>query len=109
MASQHNPIHVIWTPTAELSYSLALEEIYKRWTITEVINFMELVDDFVKKLAAGIIQGKISKKTNLRSFVISKQTTLYFDYFEAPKRIELLLFWNNRKDPKTLKKILQSR
>lgn len=66
MASQDNPIHVIWTSTAELSYSLALEDIYKRWTITEVINFMELVDDFVKKLAAGIIQGKISKKTNLR-------------------------------------------
>ena len=109
MVSQDNLIHVIWTPTAELSYSLALEDIYKRWTITEVINFMELVDDFVKKLAAGIIQGKISKKTNLRSFVISKQTTLYFDYFEVPKRIELLLFWNNRKDPKTLKKILQNR
>ena len=107
MASQDNPLNVIWTPTAELSYSQELEEINKKWTMTEIINFIDLVDDFVKKLESGIIEGKVSKKSNLRSFVISKQTTLYFDYFEDSKKIELLLFWNNHKDPKSLKRILQ--
>ncbi len=68
---------------------------------------MDLVDDFVKKLESGIIEGKVSEKSNLRSFVISKQTILYFDYFEDIKTIELLLFWNNNDDPKVLKKLLK--
>jgi len=69
---------------------------------------MNLVDDFVKKLESGIIEGKISHKTNLRSFVISKQTTLYFDVFEDTQTIELLLFWNNNDNPKELKEFLNS-
>ncbi len=98
---------IIWTPTAELSYAQELKNISKKWTITELINFMDLVDTFVKKLESGIIGGKISSSTNMRSFVISKQTTLFFDVYEDTQTIELLLFWNNKKNPKTLKKLLK--
>ncbi|WP_298515780.1 hypothetical protein [uncultured Kordia sp.] len=96
-------MNVIWTPTAELSYAKELDKISKKWSISEIINFMNLVDNFVKKLESGIIEGKVSQKTNLRSFVISKQTTLYFDVFEDTQTIELLLFWNNKDNPKELK------
>lgn len=99
-------MNVIWTPTAELSYAKELDKISKKWSINEIINFMNLVDDFVKKLESGIIEGKVSQKTNLRSFVISKQTTLYFDVFEDTQTIELLLFWNNKDNPKELKEFL---
>ncbi|MFK7749155.1 MAG: hypothetical protein AB8B65_12240 [Kordia sp.] len=99
-------MNVIWTPTAELSYAKELDKISKKWSSNEIINFMNLVDDFVKKLESGIIEGKVSQKTNLRSFVISKQTTLYFDVFEDTQTIELLLFWNNKDNPKELKKFL---
>jgi len=98
---------VLWTPTAELSYSRELENISKKWTVTEVINFMDLVDNFIENLKSGIIQGKISAKTNMWSFVISKQTTLFFDVFEDIQTIELLLFWNNKDNPKKLKKFLK--
>jgi len=103
MALQDKPMNVIWTPTAELSYAKELEKISKKWTINEIVDFMDLVDNFVEKLESGIIQGKISQKTNLRSFVISKQTTLYFDVFEDTQTIELLLFWNNKDNPADLK------
>lgn len=99
-------MNVIWTPTAELSYAKELDKISKKWSINEIIDFMNLVDDFVKKLESGIIEGKISQKTNLRSFVISRQTTLYFDVFVDTQTIELLLFWNNKDNPKTLKEFL---
>lgn len=107
MESHSKSMNVIWTPTAELSYAKELEKISKKWTITQIVDFMDLVDDFVDKLKSGIIEGKVSKKTNLRSFVISKQTTLYFDYFEDIKTIEILLFWNNNDDPKLLKNFLK--
>ncbi|MBC8753338.1 hypothetical protein H2O64_01565 [Kordia sp. YSTF-M3] len=99
-------MNVIWTPTAELSYAKELDKINKKWSVNEIMDFMNLVDDFVKKLESGIIEGKVSQKTNLRSFVISKQTTLYFDVFEDTQTIELLLFWNNKDNPKELKEFL---
>lgn len=98
---------VIWTPNAELSFAKELEYISKKWTMTEVINFMDIVDNFIEKLESGIIQGKISATTNMRSFVISKQTTLFFDVFDDTQTIELLLFWNNKENPKKLKKFLK--
>ncbi|EDP98458.1 hypothetical protein U8527_20870 [Kordia algicida OT-1] len=99
-------MNVIWTPTAELSFVKELDKISKKWSINEIIDFINLVDDFVKKLELGLIEGKGSPKTNLRSFVISKQTTLYFDVFEDTQTIELLLFWNNKDNPKELKEFL---
>lgn len=98
---------VIWTPNAELTFSKAIESISEKWTITEVVNFMDIVDNFIQKLESGIIQGKVSSKTNIRSFVISKQTTLFFDVFDDIQTIELLLFWNNKDNPKKLKKFLK--
>ncbi|WP_459212307.1 hypothetical protein [Aquimarina rhabdastrellae] len=98
---------VVWTPNAELSYAKELENINENWSINEVIEFMDLVDDFVKNLENGLIQGNISTKNNMRSFVISRQTTLYFDVHEDLKIIELLLFWNNKENPKKLKKFLK--
>lgn len=68
---------------------------------------MDLVDTIIEKLESEIIQGKISAKTNMRSFVISKQTTIYFDVFEDIQTIELLLFWNNKDNPKELENFLQ--
>jgi len=72
-------LNVIWTQNAEQSYSNELENILNKWTVTEVVNFIDLVDDFIKKLESGILQGRVLSKTTIRSFVISRQTTVYFD------------------------------
>lgn len=97
---------VVWTDLADLSYDDELDFIYRKWTFKEVNDFMDLVDEFIKQLESGILSGKVSPKTNMRSFVISKQTTVYFDYYEDRDLIELLLFWNNQKDPLKLKEFL---
>ena len=51
---------------------------------------------------------EISSKRNLRSFVISKQTTLFFSVNKKDNVINLILFWNNKENPKKLKKELRS-
>jgi hypothetical protein len=94
---------IVWTESAELSFSDEIEFIGKKWTGSEVVNFIDLVDTFVKKLEIGIIEGKISKSTNIRSFVISKQTTLFFEIIKERNTVILLLFWNNKRNPKELK------
>ncbi len=97
---------IIWSDVAKITYFRELEFIYKKWNIKEVKKFISLVDDFIKNLKTGIIQGKTLHNKNLRSFVISKQTTIFFDYHKNKKIIEILLFWNNSQNPKELKKII---
>ena len=99
---------IVWTEKAELSYAKELENISKKWTNKEVGNFMNLVDEFIKKLETGLIEGKISSKRNVRSFVISKQTTLYFSVNKNERVINLILFWNNKFNPQKLKKALRN-
>ena len=70
---------VVWTKTAELSYFRELNFIAEKWSKREVENFMNLVDEFVKKLESKTLQSKVLSHENLRSFVISKQTTLFFN------------------------------
>jgi len=106
--SQDKLYDVLWTDLADLSYDQELNFINIKFNVDEVIKFMDLVNNFIDTLESGIIEGKISKETSMRSFVISKQTKLFFDVYEDRKVIELLLFWNNQKDPKDLKKILKS-
>lgn len=83
---------ILWTDLADLSYDQELNFINIKFDINEVIKFMDLVQAFIDKLQSGIIEGKDSKGTDIRSFVISKQTTLFFDVHEDRKVIELLLF-----------------
>ena len=100
---------IVWSENARLSYAEELEYIAKKWTINEVTDFMDLVEGFTSKLKTGTIEGRISPKTNIRSFVISKQTTLFFDVNEAQGMIEILLFWNNKMNPKELGNKLRNR
>ncbi len=99
---------VIWSIEGKYTYDKELEFIFKKWNTKEVEKFIILVDQFVKKLETGVLKGKNLFKNDLRSFVISKQTTVFFDYHEDKKLIELLLFWNNTQDSKELKKVLSN-
>lgn len=97
---------IFWTDIARLTYENELEFIYTKWNRKEVIKFMDLVDDFVQKIESGFIVGKISKQKVIRSFVISKQTTVFYQVYEDKMEIELLLFWNNKTNPKELLKYI---
>ena len=98
---------IIWTDLAKFSYIEELEYIYHKWNTNETEKFAILVNDFIESLKSGVLLGKTSDLTKIRSFVISKQTTLYFEFHK--NKIELLLFWNNQKDPKELKLLLSKK
>ena len=101
------PITIWWTPYARLSYFEEIDFINQKWTINEVQDFILLVQDCIERLSMGIEQGKVYPNNHIYSIVISKQTTVFFRKYPKENSITLLLFWNNQKDPKTLKKMLQ--
>lgn len=98
---------VIWLHEAEISYYEELDFIFRKWNIVEVEKFTILVYDFLETLSKKPTIGIYSKKYDAYSFVISKQTTLFYKVIEDELTIELLLFWNNKQNSKLLDKILK--
>ena len=98
-------ISVTWTAYAKISYYEEIDFIDKKWTIKEVQDFIFLVEDFIERLSSGIEEGRVYPNNHIYSVVISKQTTVFFKKYPKDNTIVLLLFWNNQKDPETLKKL----
>lgn len=99
---------VTWTSYAKASYYEEIDFINQKWTTKEVENFIFLIEDFIERLSSGIEEGKVYPNKPIFSVVISKQTNVFFRKHPEDSTITLLLFWNNQKDPKTLKKLLQN-
>ncbi|MDY0090946.1 MAG: type II toxin-antitoxin system RelE/ParE family toxin [Flavobacteriaceae bacterium] len=93
-----------WTFSAQNSYFEEIEFIYLKWNVKEVVKFEELIADELKRLKQNPAIGKLSN--NIYSLTISKQTTLYYRINDKSKSIELILFWNNLKNPEDLEKLL---
>ena len=100
-------IEITWTDYAKFSYYEELNFIDIKWTVTEVEKFIMLVEDFIKRLSTGVVVGKTYPKNNMYSVVISKQTTVFYRAYPKQNTIALLLFWNNQKDPKSLKRLFK--
>ena len=74
------------------------------------ILFLAFVKAVCKELSlrkSSVVVGKTYPNNNMHSVVISKQTTVFYRAFPKQNSIVLLLFWNNQKDPKTLKKLFK--
>lgn len=97
---------VYWTPVAELSYFAEIDFIFLKWNSKEVSVFIILIDDFIAKLAQNPHMGRFVKEKDIYSFVVSAQTTLYYKIYSDLQRIDLLLFHNNKRNPKDLLKYI---
>ncbi len=101
------PIIIDWSTYAKTSYFEELDFIDFKWNQQEVEKFIDLVDEFVVRLSKGIIEGKTYTNHDISSIVLSEQTTVFFRKYPLKNSITLLLFWNNQRDPKALKRTLQ--
>lgn len=94
-----------WTFLADNSYQEEINFIYLKWNIKEAFEFEELVANELERLSKNPSIGRLGLNKNY-SLVISKQTTIYYKVREELKTIQLLLFWNNLKNPADLIKLL---
>jgi hypothetical protein len=97
--------HIDWTFSALNSYYEEIEFIYLKWNQKEVLKLENLVAIELERLSKNPTLGKINFKNNY-SITLSKQTTLIYRINNNSKSIELLLFWNNQKNPEDLSKLL---
>ena len=93
-----------WLDDASISYYQEVDFIYLKWNDKEVEKFVLLVDENLKRLSINPSIGVPIK--SIFRIVISKQTTLFYKVIENEKRIDLLIFFNNLKNPEELNKLL---
>lgn len=94
-----------WTFSALDSYDEEIDFIYLKWNLKEVLKFEKLVEIELQRLSKNPTLGILIDENNY-SFLLSKQTTVFYRINDNDLSIELLLFWNNQKNPQDLIKLL---
>jgi hypothetical protein len=95
-----------WDSVAIDSYIEETEFILSKWNDLEVQKFQDLVGENLERLSINPSIGIYKNELKIYSLVISKQTTLYYNFNKQTKIIVLYLFWNNSKNPDDLIKLL---
>ncbi|HAH54626.1 MAG TPA: hypothetical protein DCM02_04895 [Flavobacterium sp.] len=95
-----------WQPNSEITYYEEIDFIFLKWNFKEVQKFQDLVIENLERLSKNPEIGIFNNKYNTYSLVISKQTTLYYNFNSNTKIIDLYAFWNNLKNPDDLSKLL---
>lgn len=95
-----------WNSNAEITLQEESFFILLKWNAEEVQKFIDLVEENLERLSKNPKTGIYNKELNVYFLVISKQTTLYYDFSIQTNVIELYVFWNNLKNPQDLIKLL---
>ena len=97
---------IIWQPNSEITYFEEIDFIFRKWNYKEVQKFQDLVFENLNRLEENPLIGKYHKLLNIYAVVISKQTTLYYNFNQKDKVIDLYVFWNNLKSPENINNLL---
>lgn len=92
--------NIIWSPKAKITYYQVLEYLELNWTIKEIKAFINRTDYVIEHISQTPFHYPYSKKGDIYKCVVVKQVSLF--YRIKQQEIELLLFWDNRKNPAKL-------
>jgi len=95
-----------WQPIGEVTFYGEIDFILLKWNVKEAQKFKDLVDENLLRLSDNPTIGNYKKELKMYFIVISKQTTLYYNFDEKTEIIDLYIFWNNSKNPVDLIKLL---
>ncbi|CAN5364102.1 hypothetical protein BH10BAC1_BH10BAC1_03020 [soil metagenome] len=89
---------VKWTSEAQDTFDKIIAYLEVKWTDKEVSNFINSTNKIIFYISENSQMFRESKKQNIREAVVTKHNLLL--YRIKPKHIELLTFWDTRKNPK---------
>lgn len=92
---------VTWTQRALKSYFKLADYLHEEWGNMVVANFTNEVERVISNIKINPTMFEASSKySNVRKGFITEHNTLYYRVKPRKKEIELLGFWDNRRDPK---------
>ncbi len=90
-----------WTLRAVKSYFAVADYLQKKWGHQVVINFTNEVDRVIHEISENPQIFEASKKSvYIRKGLITEHNTMFYRIKPRKNEIEILLFWDNRRDDK---------
>lgn len=101
-------MEIVWTKLAKITYKEILENLKRRWTKKELKNFKSYTEQTIDKIKSQqIIWSYANEKLEIRKVKIHKTVSLFYKEDDVNQKIYMITFFNNRMNPKTLKKLLR--
>jgi len=101
-------MELIWTRLANITYREVFENLEWRWTKKEMRDFRDLTNELLEKVKNGRVTHPYAHKSlGIRKGIVHKNVCLFFKEDKENNKIYLITFFNNRMNPKTLKRLLK--
>jgi len=94
-------LEIRWTEEAIESYNDVLAYLPENWSEEVVDAFIEKVSATLKLLSSGKVKFRHSAKKNVHEALVTKHNLLIYKI--NADRVDLIIFWDTRKDPKNKK------
>lgn len=88
-----------WTPEALRTYVSIMRYLDKYWTAREMERFDREVDEVLSVIAAFPYAARSGAVPNVREAVVKPWNVLFYRIHRD--RVELLVFWDARRNPRT--------
>ena len=96
---------IFWSPDAAESFEKRIDYLREHWTDREIKNFIARVSIYLKNLQEEPFIGKqTGKRKNVRTGLVIKEVSIIYRVHPANKEVELVLFIDNRQNPRKIKK-----
>jgi len=94
---------VVWTRKAKVSFNKEIDFIYKKWDEKIVERFLNRTDEIIRSISHSplIFKAYKSDKT-IRHGLLHENVTMFYRIVPERSTIEILLFWNNLRNPQKL-------
>lgn len=100
-------MEINWTRIAKITYFEILENLNERWTEKQMTDFQNLTEELFSKIQnKEIICPYIYKKLKIRKGIVHKNVSVFYKEDKKDNKIQIITFFNNQMDPKTLKELL---
>ncbi len=97
-------MEVIWTERALKSYFNVADYLKEEWGNVVVETFNTKVLEVIEQIEEMPLMFEASKKyKNVRKGFITQHNILFYRVKPRKKKIELLVFWDTRQNPKRIK------
>jgi plasmid stabilization system protein ParE len=96
---------IIWSPSALKTFEGRIDYLRRNWTEREITNFTKRVKEYLETLKEEPLIGKqTGKRKHSYIGLVIKEVSLIYRVKPIKKEIELLVFFDNRQNPKKIRK-----
>lgn len=92
-----------WSPEAEATFSAIINYLEEEWSEKEIRNFVAKANKIIKRISHNPKIFIAFGEDEVRKAVITRQSSLFYFIDNQNEQIILLTFWDNRKNPGSLR------